>query len=359
MKKRYEGLDLLRLICAFLVIAGHKRFPEPIHRYAMGLIRVAVPSFFMITGYFLLSPAVEGPSARWEIRGQGKRLKKTALLTLSANGLWFLIELAENIASGKQAAYLTKAFSLESLKKLLLFNVSPFGSHLWYLNAALFALLFIFLMDRLGWRKALYVLAPVLILADLALGPYSPLVFGRAIPLHYTRNWFFYALPNISMGMMFREYDAVERTARRRGLLIAFTLLMLIACMAEGAMVQDMPSKGTQKTYLCSELAAMGLFLLCAQMGPPKNGVLRLLAYWGRNDCTGIYIIHPALMRLKGLWKLPGLKKLYARAGAVPLFVLSLILMELYRLCLRHAPWRTRRGDVGDGKGRAPDPTAK
>lgn len=49
---RAENIDVLKAICAFLVVCIHVPFPGKMGAYFTTLTRVAVPIFFMITGYF-------------------------------------------------------------------------------------------------------------------------------------------------------------------------------------------------------------------------------------------------------------------------------------------------------------------
>ena len=62
--KRYGGIDHFRMIAAFLVVAIHiaplSYWNENIDyliTYCLG--RVAVPFFFMITGYFVIAPYIK------------------------------------------------------------------------------------------------------------------------------------------------------------------------------------------------------------------------------------------------------------------------------------------------------------
>lgn len=58
-EKRYEGLDILKLICAFLVICIHVPTSLRIYENIVVLSRVAVPIFFMITGFFWNKVVIE------------------------------------------------------------------------------------------------------------------------------------------------------------------------------------------------------------------------------------------------------------------------------------------------------------
>lgn len=49
---RRKGIDILKCLCAFLVVCIHAPFPGIIGEYFIALARIAVPTFFMISGYF-------------------------------------------------------------------------------------------------------------------------------------------------------------------------------------------------------------------------------------------------------------------------------------------------------------------
>ena len=52
LENRNNNLDILKTICAFLVICIHIPFPGSVGAIITPLARIAVPIFFMITGYF-------------------------------------------------------------------------------------------------------------------------------------------------------------------------------------------------------------------------------------------------------------------------------------------------------------------
>lgn len=51
MVKRYGNVDILKAICAYLVIISHFEFPFKF-LYAEAAARIAVPMFFVISGFF-------------------------------------------------------------------------------------------------------------------------------------------------------------------------------------------------------------------------------------------------------------------------------------------------------------------
>ena len=53
--KRSVGLDFLKFLCSFMVVTIHKPFPGLLGPVIMPITRIAVPIFFMITGFFYYS----------------------------------------------------------------------------------------------------------------------------------------------------------------------------------------------------------------------------------------------------------------------------------------------------------------
>lgn len=70
--RRYDGIDILKAICAFLIVCIHCPFPGEVGWYVVALARIAVPIFFMITGFFY-----DGTVTR---NDRGKKMKKMAVL---------------------------------------------------------------------------------------------------------------------------------------------------------------------------------------------------------------------------------------------------------------------------------------
>lgn len=50
--ERFVGMDILKFLCAFLIVCIHRPFVGTAGAYFTALTRIAVPIFFMITGYY-------------------------------------------------------------------------------------------------------------------------------------------------------------------------------------------------------------------------------------------------------------------------------------------------------------------
>ena len=51
-QNRTEQIDVLKAICAFMVVYIHAPYPGPTGAYIISLFRIAVPIFFIITGFY-------------------------------------------------------------------------------------------------------------------------------------------------------------------------------------------------------------------------------------------------------------------------------------------------------------------
>ena len=174
LKERNGSLDALKTICAFLVICIHIPFPGIVGEIITPLARIAVPIFFMITGYFYNK----------EDKKQFKQMKKIIILIILSNLLYFI----PNIVTTEN---MSNIFSVKKCLEFIIFNESPFASHLWYLNALLYVLIIVYFADKLKIRKFLYYVIPILLIIDLILGKYSILLFGQQFSYIIVRNFLF------------------------------------------------------------------------------------------------------------------------------------------------------------------------
>ena len=76
-QSRADNIDILKAVCAFLIVCIHVPFPGTLGAYFTTLTRTAVPIFFMITGYFYSDVVKRG--------GENSQIKKLLKLVIEAN----------------------------------------------------------------------------------------------------------------------------------------------------------------------------------------------------------------------------------------------------------------------------------
>lgn len=153
--QRNAGVDVLKFICAFMVICIHIPFPQPIGTIITPITRIAVPIFFMITGYFY--------SFINENNRKIKQIKKIAILTVVSYVLYLFYMMFCALFKGQTIiAFLRNFINLKTIVKFIFLNESPFSGHLWYMGAILYVLIIIFLIEKRWNIEKLYPFIPIL-----------------------------------------------------------------------------------------------------------------------------------------------------------------------------------------------------
>ncbi len=305
------GLQCLKLICAFLVVVIHTvgMWGGPLRVIAS----VAVPVFFMITGFFCVDATGRPDSGRI-----ARMLWKLLVITVAAQVAYILFYVVKSAIAGEPPSDLWKIRSW-----ITLFVVGDkFGGHLWYLTAAIEALAVIWLGVKMRLEKLLYLMIPLGLTFGLLAGAYAPLL-GFETPergfVH--RNFFTLGLPCMMIGVAMRRRPLI---GWKPALLWATTLLVLMLMLAEHYGLRLSP----RGDFLILTIpAAVMLFQVFARSNPPK-----ILADAGRRYSTGIYIIHLMVM-----W---GVAELFTELAPSPwlapvTFFLTLAILIVWRMVRR------------------------
>lgn len=302
-RKRNTGFDVLKFLCAFLVICIHTDYYGK--EFVVPIARAAVPVFFMITGYFHATILQSGK--------QSHQLRKIGLITLLANLLYMLWEMLTG--PGSIADTLHSWWDAEVWLRFLLLNESPFRSHLWYLGALLYVLVIVEKANKRGLRGKLYRLIPVLLMCNLVLGNYAGLLLGKEIPLEFSRNYLFLGLPCFLLGdLLYRNRDAKQMSNLRLTVLL---LSAVILTYAEKSLLCHTGTYGNQDFFLGTIFVSYSLF--CLVRNNPQvfeHRFLKRVGRWGRELSLGLYIFNVIIRTvvMKGIGiaavQLPWLQKL-------------------------------------------------
>ena len=313
IKKRNLGFDCLRLVCAFCVVCIH--VPYSFKYLVEPWTRFAVPVFFMLSGFFS-----EGQS------NPRRQIRRILILCIGANVLHLLFQLVLNAATGQSSALL-----LQDLRNpllwiaFLLLNTSPISTPLWYLGALLYVLVLINLLDRGPGRKHLYPFIPVLLALNLILGTYATLIFGKILPVSFSRNFLFMGLPFFLLG----DLLAHRKTIPGKHMLILVLAAGILLSFVENYLLYKGFSLLYRDLYLGSILMSYALFrLVQIHPDPTYTPQLRTLALWGRKYSLPIYILHPmVLLSCRVLCThSPLMNRVYPTAAPLIVFPISLAL---------------------------------
>lgn len=272
---RFVLIDLLRIVGAFLVITLHAqplRTLAPVADFAIthGVTRIAVPFFFVTSGYFLASTLHKRRFHIWAV----KIVKLYALWMLLYTPFWFPDRTAGDLFYTALMGYY----------------------HLWYLSALLMAALLLFLLIR-G--------QPTLV----------PVSVGAAMLLGFGLQYLYYFLPPGAL------LEVIESYALHRSFLtFAFPYLgigYLIATRANGA---------ATLTAWAPYLVALGFALLAVEVWAN----LTIAKRHGLSDnLISILVLTPSLFVL-GLRSERTLGKLNTLLGPLSLAIYLVHIAVLY-----------------------------
>lgn len=330
MKRRDEGLDFLKLICAFLVVCIHIPFPETINKFFSPLTRIAVPIFFMITGYYYSSILECG-----KVKNQINKIFK---LFIIANIIYVFFDLAKTLLNGNQFGHwLENTFGWKKLAIFLAFNVSPFASHLWYLGAILYVLILVYFFEKKLDRKYLYCLIPVLLLFDLVFGSYALVFQGKSFPTALVRNFLFVGLPYFLIGDCLKKFT----TKIKAKCLVLSIILFSVLSITESMLLVHFGLNNIQRShYLSTTFLTIAVFLFALYHGNDITGrIFRCCAALGREASLIIYIVHVIIIYacrvLVNVLNIRFILKLWSYTAPFIVFGLSIIVAICFKYIKR------------------------
>lgn len=195
MKERYYSIDVLKFVCAILVVILHTNFKY--HDAILPITRCAVPCFLLISGFFLYSDEKKAIGQERLVRN----IKHIFHIMLWSTMLYASVKIGMSILHGESALP-----SMRQWFNFIVFNDNPFGFHLWYLGAYLYVLVIMLVVDKHRLWKPLMWATPLLLLGDLLFGKYSLLLLHHEYPYVYVRNFLFVGLPYFMIGVWIKAH---------------------------------------------------------------------------------------------------------------------------------------------------------
>lgn len=312
--KHYTGIDFFRLIAALLVVAIHT---SPLADYSeIGdfiltriIARVAVPFFFMVSGFFVIS--------RYTYNSEKliRFLKKTVSIYVFA----ILLYIPINIYNG----YFRMGNLLPNIIKDIVFDGTLY--HLWYLPASILGVLIAwYLVKRFNYTKAFIITGILYVIgmfgdsyygiAERSVGVKSfyDLLFQLS---DYTRNGILFAPIFFVMGGFFADTKRRVTLAKNiGGFVISFILLL-----AEAMLLHSFELQRHDSMYVF--LIPCMYFLFC--------GILRIKGKRNKMLKTTsllVYIIHPlTIVAIRLFAKIIHLESLMIEHNLIHYLLVSLI----------------------------------
>lgn len=285
-------LNYLKGLACMGIVLVHCRFPQAPGAIITAFARSGIPFFFMLSGYYTFYADRETTLAV-----TGRRIKKTVQLLAAAMLLYIAWRFLPKLFSGGiTEAFLwlkTALFQQQNIIDFLLLNVTDsVNGVLWYIPAALYVyLLFVILVKLRVSKKALYILAIILLIVNLTLCELGS-VLGFGIHLKWYRNFLLTGFPFFMLG------HYLHKKEKEIQLLSNKNIPVLIALLGGGMVILESIFVGNALLYAGNVVFMIGLYLYAIQNSQSKKGTV--IEQIGSKLYLYIYISQIAVIEVVG-----------------------------------------------------------
>ena len=311
--KKVHSIDCMRYIMAFFVVCIHIPFISTAGNVAIAFGKTAVPFFLVVCGYFLYRDDNNEFFARLK-----KQAKKILLLTIGANILFgALSAVMLYIRFGNLIAF-SGNFTAQKITDFLLYNMSPFADHLWYLGSLLYALLILMILCKTKLHKYVMFISPVLLGVYIALS-----WFGHAEYYVY-RNALFVTLPYVMMGCLIKRYED-KLMKIKTPILWVITAVLCVTTIVE----LNTYRRGIGVPFFSAEILVYVIVLLLLKYR--DFGKDTLLEKLGSKCSLFIYIVH--MIPILIIWSfIPQTAGFISFFGPVTVFIITTLAAVLFKI---------------------------
>ena len=246
---------------------------QSIYRVPLSAITAcAVPVFFVISGYLLYDNNL--------LQKLKKNLKRILIITIWSTIIYAVLYLYKSTNHPT-----LNAFTIESLRRFIIYNENPFIYHLWYLNAYIYVLIIMITATYLRCQGLLFWLIPIILASDIILGRYSGFIFGTDYGLKYIFGWLHVGIPYFLTGCLLRMKKIIIKKKRYN---ILGIILFSISSYIEYTFIESGGDK-----YISTYFLTVLIFLFFMSINIYESNIFAII---GKRDSLYIYIFHPIII---------------------------------------------------------------
>lgn len=298
--KEYNSLDILKFVLAIFVLVIHSEIDKTV---ISPLLRIAVPIFFVISGYLFFSKIQRFDNRKDELNALSHLVKRNLFLYVS----WVVIQLPILVYGGHyHKNFFTKGLWL-MLRDLSLGNAFT-GS--WYIIAlAIGTVIIYFISRKLSAEWILLITLPIYLICCFATN-YRGLFADDSWVVNFFESYekitscdFNTSFPGGLFWIALGNFLATKKdVVRSKGLYILFTLSAILI-VAERILIVTFDLQYHDDCYFALILLCPCIFLLVKSIDKTFVSGFRF-----REMSTLIYVIHGTCGRVTGfaLKKMPG-----------------------------------------------------
>lgn len=311
-RTQIHSIDVMRIVMAFSVVTIHWPFNGKAGDVFITYGKTAAPFFLVIAGYFLF---------REDNKEMMKRLlkqtKRMAIFYVASNVFYGALSALYEIVVNGSIKGMAQYFTAKSITDFLLYNLSPFSEHLWFLGSLLYALLIMLLLNKLKILKYAMFAAPALVAAYVIL-----MHMGVGQP-YQLRNAILVGLGYTMMGMLIRRFE--KKILDHKFSALVLWILFVICCITAIFELNGY-RQGIAVPFVSCEILLYVIVLLCLKYPDFGKGTY---AEWLGHECSlTVYIMHMAVMLL---FLMTNNESFFGKYGAVVIFAVTTVIAVLYK----------------------------
>jgi surface polysaccharide O-acyltransferase-like enzyme len=283
------------------------------------LYRLAVPMFFLISGYF--SYSCDEEQAKKKALGF---IKRTIQYMLIGFLIYIVFDFVMCFVDGHGVGYyFTTLFYEDFLLEFFILNrpITYTGAQLWFLIALFVISLVHYCLTHFHKLHYYKVIVPVCFAIYFFFAGYMYLVQDTDMPIRYTRNAWFFGLPNFGLGFMLAKFNLNKKRWYKYLYLVLGAVFFFLQIPEYNLVKADNISL---EMYISGVLSAVFLllFFLCIQ----RADCPFYYKWFGKNGSFYVYILHMAVsVVLSKFITFPNLM--------FKCFVVLLVSFAIYEIC--------------------------
>lgn len=286
-KSRNIYLDLFKYVLCFFVICIHLVGETYSH---FPIYRLAVPMFFLISGYFAYTKNNEEQSAKILIK---RTLKYMAMGFL----IYIVFDFIMCFVNGNGVGYyFTTLFYEDFILNFIVLNrpITYTGAQLWFLIALFCVSIIHWLLVKFNKTKYYKFIVPICFLLYFFFSAYMYIFQNTDMPIQYVRNAWLFGLPVFGLGYILAKYNFNKKSFYKYIYLI-LAIVFFILQIYEDRLLRFLSNDAPLNIEMYVSGVISAVMFLQFFLGIKKSSCTWYYKWVGKTGPFYVYIMHMAV----------------------------------------------------------------
>lgn len=286
-KQRNIYLDIFKYFLCYLVICIHLVGESYTH---FPIYRLAVPMFFMISGYFSYNPEVSEKKAIATI-------KRTAKYMLVGFLIYIVFDFVSCFIVGNGVGYFwTTLFYEDFILEFVVLNrpITYTGAQLWFLIALFFVCIVHWLLVKFNKTKWYYYIVPICFALYFFFSAYMYIFQDTDMPIRYVRNAWLFGLPVFGLGYITAKFN-FNKKSYYKYIYLVLAIIFFGLQIYEDQLLRFLSNDAPLNIEMYISGVISAFMFLQFFVGIKKSNCNFYYKWFGKNGPFYVYILHMAV----------------------------------------------------------------